>query len=167
MTTGQRHGDRADDNMATSRTGSWTRLTWLPPRSRPLAGRLSAPFDIPVGRVAVVADPFDNVLVLIDLSKGRYQQMRTGTSPAWSRTHSARNPGARGRGRRVAQVLSRVVIAPRMRSRSWERSAPSQSWVAAAESRWPAQFLAGAMGHPGRARVSLQLREIVMRLPNR
>ena len=31
-----------------------------------------APFDIPVGRVAVVADPFDNVLVLVDLSKGRY-----------------------------------------------------------------------------------------------
>jgi predicted enzyme related to lactoylglutathione lyase len=33
---------------------------------------LRPPFDIPVGRVAVVADPFDNVLVLIDLSKGRY-----------------------------------------------------------------------------------------------
>ena len=33
---------------------------------------LHPPFDIPVGRVAVVADPFDNVLVLIDLSKGRY-----------------------------------------------------------------------------------------------
>jgi predicted enzyme related to lactoylglutathione lyase len=33
---------------------------------------LVEPFDIPVGRVAVVADPFENVLVLIDLSKGRY-----------------------------------------------------------------------------------------------
>lgn len=33
---------------------------------------LAAPFDIPVGRVAVVADPFGNVLVLVDLSKGRY-----------------------------------------------------------------------------------------------
>ena len=33
---------------------------------------LAAPFDIPVGRVAVVADPFGNVLALIDLSKGRY-----------------------------------------------------------------------------------------------
>ena len=33
---------------------------------------LAAPMDIPVGRVAVVADPFSNVLVLIDLSKGRY-----------------------------------------------------------------------------------------------
>jgi predicted enzyme related to lactoylglutathione lyase len=31
-----------------------------------------APFDIPVGRVAVVRDPFGNPLVLIDLSKGRY-----------------------------------------------------------------------------------------------
>lgn len=30
------------------------------------------PFDIPVGRIALVADPFDNVLVLLDLSKGRY-----------------------------------------------------------------------------------------------
>ncbi len=36
-------------------------------------GRVLAPaFDIPVGRVAVVADPFDNVLVLVDLSKGTY-----------------------------------------------------------------------------------------------
>ena len=34
--------------------------------------QLVAPFDIPVGRVAVVADPFGNALVLIDLSKGRY-----------------------------------------------------------------------------------------------
>ncbi|HEY7325119.1 MAG TPA: VOC family protein [Streptosporangiaceae bacterium] len=33
---------------------------------------LTGPFDIPVGRVAVVADPFGNVLVLLDLSKGRY-----------------------------------------------------------------------------------------------
>jgi predicted enzyme related to lactoylglutathione lyase len=30
------------------------------------------PFDIPVGRIVVVADPFENVLVLIDLSKGHY-----------------------------------------------------------------------------------------------
>lgn len=40
---------------------------------------LAAPFDIPVGRVAVVADPFDNVLVLIDLSKGRYATNEVGT----------------------------------------------------------------------------------------
>jgi hypothetical protein len=33
---------------------------------------LHAPFDIPVGRAAVVADPFDNVLVMLDLSKGQY-----------------------------------------------------------------------------------------------
>jgi predicted enzyme related to lactoylglutathione lyase len=33
---------------------------------------VTGPFDIPVGRVAVVADPFGNVLVLLDLSKGRY-----------------------------------------------------------------------------------------------
>ena len=30
------------------------------------------PFDVPVGKVAVVADPFGNELVLLDLSKGRY-----------------------------------------------------------------------------------------------
>ena len=30
------------------------------------------PHDIPVGRVAVVADPFGNRLVLLDLSAGRY-----------------------------------------------------------------------------------------------
>ncbi|MET9312084.1 VOC family protein [Kribbella sp. NPDC003505] len=33
---------------------------------------LSAPADIPVGRVVVVQDPFGNVLVLVDLSKGLY-----------------------------------------------------------------------------------------------
>lgn len=33
---------------------------------------VTEPFDIPVGRVAVVADPFGNTLVLLDLSKGRY-----------------------------------------------------------------------------------------------
>jgi predicted enzyme related to lactoylglutathione lyase len=31
------------------------------------------PADIDVGRVAVVADPFGNALVLVDLSKGLYQ----------------------------------------------------------------------------------------------
>lgn len=37
-------------------------------------GRLDMPArDIPVGRLAVVEDPFGNVLVLVDLSKGRYQ----------------------------------------------------------------------------------------------
>jgi predicted enzyme related to lactoylglutathione lyase len=36
-------------------------------------GRLvRAPFDLPVGRCAVVEDPFGNALVLLDLSKGLY-----------------------------------------------------------------------------------------------
>jgi predicted enzyme related to lactoylglutathione lyase len=39
---------------------------------------VTAPFDIPVGRVAVVADPFGNLLVLLDLSKGRYVTDTTG-----------------------------------------------------------------------------------------
>jgi predicted enzyme related to lactoylglutathione lyase len=33
---------------------------------------LTGPFDIPVGRVAVVGDPFGNTLVLVDLSHGTY-----------------------------------------------------------------------------------------------
>ncbi|MFC8796667.1 VOC family protein [Promicromonospora sp. NPDC057138] len=33
---------------------------------------IAEPVEIPVGRVAVVADPFGNRLVLVDLSKGRY-----------------------------------------------------------------------------------------------
>ncbi len=32
---------------------------------------LRGPFEIPVGKVAVVADPWGNELVLIDLTKGR------------------------------------------------------------------------------------------------
>jgi predicted enzyme related to lactoylglutathione lyase len=40
---------------------------------RVAGGRLLAePVDIPVGRAAVVADPFGNTLVLLDLSTGRY-----------------------------------------------------------------------------------------------
>lgn len=39
---------------------------------------LTGPFDIPVGRAAVVADPFGNVLVMVDLSKGRYATDSTG-----------------------------------------------------------------------------------------
>jgi catechol 2,3-dioxygenase-like lactoylglutathione lyase family enzyme len=40
---------------------------------RAAGGRVvTGPFDIPVGRAAVVADPFGNLLVLVDLSRGRY-----------------------------------------------------------------------------------------------
>jgi predicted enzyme related to lactoylglutathione lyase len=40
--------------------------------------RVSA-MDIPVGRVAVVADPFGNPLTIVDLSKGRYRTDADGT----------------------------------------------------------------------------------------
>jgi len=40
---------------------------------------IAEPEDIPVGRVAVAADPFGNVLVLLDLSKGRYVTDDDGT----------------------------------------------------------------------------------------
>ena len=33
---------------------------------------IAGPLEIPVGRVAIVADPFGNVLILVDMSKGRY-----------------------------------------------------------------------------------------------
>ena len=33
---------------------------------------VAAPFDIPVGRAAVVRDPFGNTLVILDLSQGTY-----------------------------------------------------------------------------------------------
>ena len=33
---------------------------------------IAAPSDYPVGRVAKVADPFGNVLVVLDLFRGRY-----------------------------------------------------------------------------------------------
>ncbi|HVX42662.1 MAG TPA: VOC family protein, partial [Mycobacteriales bacterium] len=47
---------------------------------RAAGGRvISEPADIPVGRVAVAADPFGNVLVLVDLSKGRYVTDSAGT----------------------------------------------------------------------------------------
>ena len=39
---------------------------------------IAEPFDIPVGRLAVVVDPFGNALVLIDLTKGTYTTDATG-----------------------------------------------------------------------------------------
>ena len=49
---------------------------------------LVEPSDIPVGRVAVVADPFGNPLTIVDLTKGRYvtdpdgDVVATGRDPA-------------------------------------------------------------------------------------
>jgi predicted enzyme related to lactoylglutathione lyase len=42
-------------------------------------GQLREAFDIPVGRIAVVEDPFGNRLVLVDLSKGLYTTGEDGT----------------------------------------------------------------------------------------
>lgn len=39
---------------------------------------LVEPFDIPVGRLAVAADPFGNPLTFLDLSRGRYVTDRDG-----------------------------------------------------------------------------------------
>jgi predicted enzyme related to lactoylglutathione lyase len=46
---------------------------------------VTEPFDIPVGRLAVVADPFGNILVVLDLSKGRYVTDATGNVTAVAR----------------------------------------------------------------------------------
>ncbi len=43
---------------------------------------LSGPLDIPVGRLVVVTDPFENVLVLLDLSAGTYRAASDGTVTA-------------------------------------------------------------------------------------
>jgi predicted enzyme related to lactoylglutathione lyase len=43
---------------------------------------VTEPFDIPVGQVTVVADPFGNLLVLLDLSKGHYVTGKTGNVTA-------------------------------------------------------------------------------------
>lgn len=40
---------------------------------------VSEPADIPVGHVAVVEDPFGNVLVVLDLLKGSYETDESGT----------------------------------------------------------------------------------------
>lgn len=33
---------------------------------------IGGPFEIPVGRVMIAADPFGNALILVDMSKGLY-----------------------------------------------------------------------------------------------
>ena len=51
------------------------------------------PFDIPVGRVARVADPFGTVLTLLDLSKGRYQTDADGQVTGVRRASTRPGPG--------------------------------------------------------------------------
>lgn len=66
---------------------------WLVPSAGQAAAAVQAaggrvvtePFDIPVGRVAVVADPFGNILVLVDLSKGHYVTDTAGNVTAVTR----------------------------------------------------------------------------------
>jgi predicted enzyme related to lactoylglutathione lyase len=45
---------------------------------------IAEPFDIPVGRLGVVLDPFGNALVLIDLSKGTYTTNESGDVTGFS-----------------------------------------------------------------------------------
>lgn len=58
-------------------------------------GTLAAgPFEIPVGRVAVVQDPFGNSLVLVDLSKGLYPEPGLCSADGGARDEAARSGGA-------------------------------------------------------------------------
>lgn len=53
---------------------------------RAAGGRVvTEPFDIPIGRLAVVADPFGNILVLLDASKGHYVTDTAGNVTAVAR----------------------------------------------------------------------------------
>jgi len=65
-------------------------------------GRIvTGPFDIPVGVVVVVADPFGNVLVLVDLTKGRYLTDPGGNvTGVREPTHEPRPPAASKHARR-------------------------------------------------------------------
>jgi hypothetical protein len=47
--------------------------------ARAAAGSWSKPVDIPIGRLAIVEDPFGNRLVLLDATKGRYHTAEDGT----------------------------------------------------------------------------------------
>jgi predicted enzyme related to lactoylglutathione lyase len=59
-------------------------------RIRAAGGRiLTEPISVPVGRLAVAADPFGNVLVLLDLSNGTYI-----TDPAGTVTGTRARPPA-------------------------------------------------------------------------
>ena len=52
-----------------------------------------APSDIPVGRLAVVIDPFGNAMVLVDLSKGRYVTDASGRVVGVHRPEHDESPG--------------------------------------------------------------------------
>jgi hypothetical protein len=57
-------------------------------------GRIvSGPTDIPVGSLVVVADPFGNVLVLVDLAKGRYATDEAGDVTGVRPSELRRRPG--------------------------------------------------------------------------
>ena len=62
---------------------------------------IPAPFDLPVGRAAVVRDPFENILVLLDLSKNAYpapgaSHRQPGMKPPHDQRPESRVPRAAG-----------------------------------------------------------------------
>src|SRR5215472_16280599 len=86
-------------------------------RFRAAGGRVvHVPFDIPVGRAVVVADPFDNVLLLLDLSKGFYRVddagAVTGVGPASppDRHGAPTAPGGGWMGGRTATAHAGFVL---------------------------------------------------------
>jgi predicted enzyme related to lactoylglutathione lyase len=53
------------------------------------------PVDIPVGRVAVIADPFGNRLTILDLTKGRYRTDADGNVTGVAAADQASTPDQR------------------------------------------------------------------------
>jgi hypothetical protein len=58
------------------------------------------PFEIPVGRVAVVADPSGNPLTIMDLTKGRYRTDADGNVTGVAAADEASTPGTAAGGLR-------------------------------------------------------------------
>lgn len=56
---------------------------------------VAEPSDIPVGRVAVVADPFGNPLTILDLTKGRYRTDPDGNVTGVAAADEASTPDER------------------------------------------------------------------------
>jgi hypothetical protein len=65
---------------------------------------VTGPSDIPVGRVAVVADPFGNALVVLDLSKGRYVTDTTRNVTGIALADDTAAPATRGGGGQSEQT---------------------------------------------------------------
>ncbi len=56
---------------------------------------IEGPFDIDIGKCAVVQDPWGNQYVILDSSKGLYQVDKDGTVIGIGQDHGSQNPNSR------------------------------------------------------------------------